>query len=123
MNSRLVLSFVAGAVLLGLVCVAPHAGKAESAVSDIPEKVGAATENAVEYVEDAALTTKVKGLFLAEKGLDSMDISVHSRDGVVTLSGAVDHQAQISLAEKIAKGANGVKAVENKLTLKQGQKQ
>lgn len=102
--------------LLGLTLLVPMAGAAE--LSDLPKNVGAATENAAEYVDDAILTTRVKGHILAEKGLDSLDISVESKDGVVVLSGQVDNQAQISLAERVAGQTSGVKSVSNKITLK-----
>lgn len=71
-----------------------------------------------EYVDDAAITTAVKGKFLSQKGLDSLDISVETTNGVVVLTGAVDSEAQISLAENAAKQVNGVKKIVNKLTVK-----
>ena len=70
------------------------------------------------YVDDASITGVVKGKLLAQKGLDSLDISVETTDGVVTLSGKVDNTEQIKLAEMVAKEAEGVSAVENRLTAK-----
>lgn len=68
------------------------------------------------YIDDASITTVVKGKFLGQSGLDSMDISVETVNGVVTLTGKVDNQAQIGLAEGVAKEADGVKRVVNHLT-------
>lgn len=117
MNPKIVLPLLVSGLMLGLVSPAISA-EGSSSLSDLPKNIGAATENAVDYADDAMLTAKLKGLFLAEKGLDSLDISVTSKDGVVQLSGMVDHQAQASLAEKIALQEKGVKSVVNKLTVK-----
>ena len=123
MNLKFIASLFGVTMLLGsIITPTPSAVMAESSVSDLPKNIGAATENAVDYVGDAALTAKIKGLFLAEKGLDSMDISVTTLDGAVELSGVVDHEAQKSLAGQIAGSANGVKSVTNKITVKEAQK-
>lgn len=71
-----------------------------------------------DYIDDAAITTVVKGKFLGQKGLDSLDISVKTNQGVVTLSGEVENASQIGLAENVAMEADGVKSIVNKLTLK-----
>ena len=75
-------------------------------------------EKAGEYIDDSVLTTKVKAALLAEKNLKSLDISVESTDGVVTLSGDVVSSAQIKQAVDVAKHVKGVKDVHNSLTLK-----
>ncbi|CAK7050220.1 MAG: hypothetical protein DELT_01010 [Desulfovibrio sp.] len=71
-----------------------------------------------EYLDDAAITAKVKGKFVGQKGLDSLDIKVVTVDGSVTLMGDVDNSSQIGVAEDVAKQVDGVKRVENKLVLK-----
>ncbi|SBW00126.1 putative Osmotically inducible periplasmic protein [uncultured delta proteobacterium] len=75
-------------------------------------------QSAGEYMDDAAVTTKVKGKFVGQKGLDSLDIKVVTVDGTVTLMGDVDDKAQIGLAEKVAREVKGVKAVDNRLVVK-----
>lgn len=72
-------------------------------------------ERAGDYVSDAALTTKINAALVAQKELSALDISVDSNQGVVTLSGTVDSDAQIELAEKVVEDLDGVKAVDNKL--------
>ena len=72
-----------------------------------------------EYLNDSAITAKVKGKFVGQEGLDSLDIKVITVDGEVTLMGDVNSQAQIGLAESAAKQVEGVKSVENKLVIKQ----
>jgi len=71
-----------------------------------------------EYVEDSALTTRVKAALLAEKNLKSLPISVESTEGVVTFSGKVASSAQVDQAVDVAKHVKGVKDVHNALSLK-----
>ncbi|MDR1658954.1 MAG: BON domain-containing protein [Desulfovibrio sp.] len=75
------------------------------------------TEKAKAYVSDSAITTELKAKFLAEKGLDSMDIKVATTHGIVTLRGQVIKQSQSRLAEKIAREAKGVRGVNNKISV------
>jgi len=69
------------------------------------------------YASDTAITTELKAKFLAEKGLDSMDIKVATTQGVVTLRGQVEKARQSSLAEKIARETKGVRGVKNKISV------
>lgn len=75
------------------------------------------TSQAKVYVSDSAITTEVKAKFLAEKGLDSMDIKVKTTNGIVTLRGQVVKEAQSGLAEKIARAVSGVRGVNNKISV------
>ena len=75
------------------------------------EKVG-------EYVDDSALTARVKSALLAKKGVPSAEISVETYRGVVQLSGFVDTAGQIDLAGSVAAGVKGVKDVKNSLNVK-----
>ena len=79
-----------------------------------------AAQKTGDYIEDSALTTKVKAALLAEKNLKSLPISVESTEGVVTLSGQVVSTAQIHQAVDVAKHVKGVKDVHNALELKTG---
>jgi len=45
-------------------------------------------------------------------------VSVQTFDGTVTLIGAVESQAQIDSASRIARSVKGVKAVDNRLKIK-----
>jgi osmotically-inducible protein OsmY len=71
-----------------------------------------------DYIEDSALTTKVKAALLGEKNLNSLPISVESTEGVVTLSGRVVSSAQVDQAVDVAKHVKGVRDVHNALELK-----
>jgi hyperosmotically inducible protein len=61
------------------------------------------------------VTAKVKAALLAEKGVDGLKINVDTRDGNVTLSGNVPEPAQVDRATQVARGIEGVKAVDNQL--------
>jgi hyperosmotically inducible protein len=78
----------------------------------------AAAHKTGEYVEDSALTTKVKGALMHAKHLKSMHIDVESTEGVVTLSGTVPSEAQIDQAVSVTKHVKGVNDVHNSLTVK-----
>jgi len=77
-----------------------------------------AAKSAGEAVDDTVITGKVKAAFLADSNVKGSDISVETKEGDVTLSGTVASQAQIDDAVRIARGIDGVKNVENKLTVK-----
>ncbi len=65
--------------------------------------------------DDAATTTKVRAALLAEKDVNSFDISVKTFEGTVQLSGFVDSQWQIDKAVQVATGVEGVAHVKSNL--------
>ncbi|RPI43129.1 MAG: BON domain-containing protein [Betaproteobacteria bacterium] len=67
-------------------------------------------------VDDAAVTAKVKAALLAESGVDGTKINVDTFNGRVTLKGEVPDKAQIDKAVQIARGIEGVKDVDNRLS-------
>ena len=69
-------------------------------------------------VDDSAITTKVKSALLADADVKGLDIKVETRKGEVQLSGFVDNQSQIDRAITVTKGVEGVKDVDNKMSLK-----
>jgi len=68
-----------------------------------------------EYVSDAAITTKVKAAFVADKSLSALDIAVETNEGTVTLTGTVGNEAQTEQAARVARDVDGVKQVRNDL--------
>jgi osmotically-inducible protein OsmY len=75
-------------------------------------------ESTGEYIDDSAITTKIKFQIAKDDFLKSFQISVESRKGIVQLSGFVDSQNMVDKAGKIAEGVNGVKMVKNDLIVK-----
>ena len=69
-------------------------------------------------VDDVTVTAKVKAALLQAPDVKGTDINVDTVNGGVTLKGAVETQAQSDRAASIAKGIEGVKNVQNTLTVK-----
>lgn len=69
-------------------------------------------------VDDSIVTTRVKSALLNEASIKSLDIAVVTRKGEVQLSGFVDNQQQIDRALVLARGIEGVVAVNNEMSIK-----
>ena len=69
-------------------------------------------------VDDGIVTAKVKSALLADAGVKSFDIAVVTRKGEVQLSGYVDNQVQVNRAIDIARGVEGVKSINNGMSIK-----
>ena len=96
---------------------APLAVSADDAYDrDVNEK--GAMERTGDYISDAALTTKIKTALVTEGELSALDINVDSNEGVVTLRGTVDNEAQVDLAERVVEDLDGVKGINNELEAK-----
>jgi len=103
--------------------------KIDQAADDAGQKLGEATdkvavkmaeqsEKAGVAIDDAEITAKVKAAIFAEPGLKTLQISVDTVNGVVTLTGSVDSQANSDRAKALAGAVAGVSQVENRLALK-----
>lgn len=75
-------------------------------------------EGTGEYVDDSAITAKVKTAFLAEATLNSGEINVETFKGVVQLSGFVSSVAQTNTAVTLARRVKGVTDVRNDMRIK-----
>lgn len=75
-------------------------------------------ESTGEYVDSAAITTKVKAELIKDPVTKASQISVETFKDTVQLSGFVDTAASKSRAEQIARNTQGVKAVKNDLVVK-----
>lgn len=63
-------------------------------------------------VTDSWITTKVKADLLVTEETKGLDINVSTQNGVVTLAGRLDSQAQVDKAAAIARAIKGVKSVD-----------
>jgi len=88
------------------------------AAEKVGEKLGSQGEKAGVAIDDAEITAKVKAAIFAEPGLKTLQISVDTVKGVVTLSGSVDSLSSSDKAKALAGAVSGVKEVENRLVLK-----
>ncbi len=75
-------------------------------------------ESAGEYMDDTALTTKVKASIFNEPSLKSSEINVETFKGEVQLSGFVSSQDSVNKAMEVARGVQGVKSVKNDMRVK-----
>jgi len=75
-------------------------------------------ESAGEYLDDSAITLKVKTAILGDETLKSSEINVETFKGVVQLSGFVNSQSDINQAVVVARNVNGVTSVRNDMQLK-----
>jgi hyperosmotically inducible protein len=75
-------------------------------------------ESTGESIDDTAITTKVKSALLNDSRVKSTEISVTTFKGTVQLSGFVDNGDQKSAAKEDAKAVEGVKDVDNNITVK-----
>jgi len=87
--------------------------KAESDKVAKNSKKSAKDEDMGDKVSDGWITTKVKSTFIYSSNVDSSDISVSTKDGIVTLTGKVDSGAERELATELAQNIKGVKSVES----------
>jgi osmotically-inducible protein OsmY len=100
---------------------ATDAGKTiGAAVDKVGEKLTEQGAKTGAAIDDAEITTKVKAAIFAEPGLKTLQISVDTVQGVVTLSGSVDTPANNETARSLAGAVSGVKEVRNQLVITPG---
>lgn len=75
-------------------------------------------EGTGEYLDDSAITAKVKTAILQEPTLSSAEINVETFKGVVQLSGFVGSSAEIRTAVEVSRRVGGVKSVRNDMHVK-----
>lgn len=103
---------------------APSAGSSSSGSSEASSSSGASgtsgpASSAGAVIDDSIISTKVKTALLADAEIKGTDIVVETKKGEVQLSGFVRDKAQIDKAVKLASAVEGVKKVDNKITVKQ----
>ena len=70
------------------------------------------------YVDDASITTAIKGKFVEDKTVDAAAINVHTLNGTVQLSGFAKSAAEKERASQIARNTKGVREVRNDLIVR-----
>ena len=68
-------------------------------------------------MDDAEITAKTKAILMNEPGMQSLKITVVTKDGVVTLTGSADTVENKDKAAKLTKQLDGVKSVKNKIEI------
>jgi len=75
-------------------------------------------ESTGQYMDDSAITAKVKAAIFNEPDLKSAEINVETFKGVVQLSGFVSSQTAINKAVQVTRAVGGVKSVKNDMRVK-----
>lgn len=75
-------------------------------------------ESTGQYMDDTAITAKVKSAIFNEPTLKSAEINVETFKGRVQLSGFVSSRASIDRAVIVAQGVSGVTSVANDMRVK-----
>jgi hyperosmotically inducible periplasmic protein len=71
-----------------------------------------------EYIDDTAITAKVKAALVNDPQVKARDINVETFRGTVQLNGFVDNRTQIDRAVEVTRSQQGVKSVVNNLQVK-----
>ena len=75
-------------------------------------------ESTGEYLDDAAITGKVKAAFAADPNVKATEINVETYKGAVQLSGFVAQPQDAQRAADLARGVKGVSSVKNDIRVK-----
>jgi len=75
-------------------------------------------ESTGEYIDNTAITARVKAAFASDELVKARDIQVESFRGTVQLSGFVENDAQKARAGQIAQSIEGVREVKNNIIIK-----
>jgi osmotically-inducible protein OsmY len=69
-------------------------------------------------IDDASITAQVKLALASHRSTSALRTKTETRDGVVTLTGEAANQAEKDLVSKLTRDINGVKGVNNNMTLR-----
>jgi hyperosmotically inducible periplasmic protein len=113
--------------LTGVVSGWSHRSLAEETVAGLPGVVR--VDNKLEVkggqpneISDAWIDVKVKTMLLFNRNVSGLKTDVDVKDGIVTLRGHASSEAQKELTTEYAKDVEGVKSVNNNMTLAKTEK-
>ncbi|ALB61548.1 Osmotically inducible protein OsmY [Cronobacter condimenti 1330] len=120
--SKTLLAVVLGSVMASSSAFAENSAteSTKSTADSAGQKIDSSMNKVGNFMDDSAITAKVKAALVDDEQIKSTDISVKTEKSVVTLSGFVESQAQAEEAVKIAKGVEGVASVSDKLHVRDG---
>lgn len=113
MNATRLIPAVVAAALFGAAGMAATA----SAQDDIDPTMEERGDRARVALKDAWIDGRLETTFLFNEHLNSFDIATDVDNGVVRLEGTVESGVERDLAGEIAKSIDGVRGVENELTV------
>jgi hyperosmotically inducible periplasmic protein len=98
----------------------PAAERAKQEAKKAADDTRAMGASAGEKLGDATVSTRVKAVLSADKQLGDSKIDVDTRNGVVTLSGAVANNEARDHVLELARNVKGVNSVNDQLAVKAG---
>ncbi len=75
-------------------------------------------ETTGQFIDDTAITTKVKAKLIDDPQVKATQVSVETMKGVVQLSGFVENGQMIGRAEQLTRSVDGVRGVKNDLIVR-----
>lgn len=123
--AKTLVAVVVGSALVGGSAMAEESflNKVQNSADSAGSKIDSSMKKVGNYMDDSGVTAKVKAALVDNEAIKSTDISVHTHNGVVTLSGFVSSQEQAEKAVALAGGIEGVKSVSDKLHVKDSAKE
>jgi len=108
--------------LTGTVSEESHKSLAQETVENLPGVTRVDNQiviNGQQPAEnsDGWVSMKVKGALLFNRNVSAVNTEVYVTDGIVTLKGHADSQAQKDLTGEYAKDIDGVKSIDNQMTI------
>lgn len=79
---------------------------------------GRSSKSTGDYVDDAAITSKVKAALLKDPVVGGLAIDVDTTKGRVRLGGTAKSETERSKAAELARSVNGVLSVQNDIVVK-----
>jgi hyperosmotically inducible protein len=110
--------------LTGTVSEDSHKSLAQDTVSSLPGVKNVDNQLVVSGQQppensDGWLSMKVKAALLFNRNVSAVNTQVYVTDGMVTLKGQADSQAQKDLTGEYAKDIDGIKGVDNQMTIQE----
>ncbi len=115
--SKTLLAVVLGSSLVSASAFAQQTivQQSEAGIESIGKKIDSSMGQVGDFMDDSAITARVKAGLIDQKNIKSTDITVNTENKVVTLSGFVRSQNEAELAVIIAGNVEGVISVSDKL--------
>lgn len=88
-------------------------------VKSVKNDIRRAPQTTGEYLDDSAITAKVKSALVTDKDVSALNINVETVNGVVQLSGFAGSRREMDRATEVARNVQGVKSVENNIRIKE----
>lgn len=120
--AKTLVAVLVSASLLGGIAIAEDTTTPTVPSDSTGSKIGRSVQKVGGYIDDSAVTAKVKAALINNSAINSADISVNTQEGVVTLSGFIPSQEQAERVVAEVRKVEGVQSVSDKLQVKDSTK-